>query len=398
MWLTLFLAAADDQGEASSRQAASALLQERLFRIGKEFRSEAPLPPGWRLTVDARSSVFPQAALGRVSVRLLDDGGLHRGEVIASESDDGGLSLFRASCNEDLHALSQKVGRPLRVWVVAGSGLNDSLIGKGYGLRMYAAALHAAADQGAALAPSACDVGATSLLARDLWIRLAARYPSEGWVVWGGETPETRFGAATSGSDGAAIRIALIGDSHSQALWPRLRTSLEAAGHTIVLQEANPGWSEATYLKEDGYLNAGGIGARIRAARPDLVVFELGGNNQVLDAANYRKNAEALVGLAQNAGASVLWFGPPTSDAARAPDTERRHAATTRLQAGLLTRLGAYWVDSRPLTQTGHRADGVHFDTGGYDRWAQAMEPYVQRAMEAFRRQASTAIQFDPPT
>ena len=209
------------------------------------------------------------------------------------------------------------------------------------------------------------------------------------WMVDRPETSTSVSPRSSFGNTGTSARIALIGDSHSQALWPRLRPALEAAGYTVVLQEANPGWSEATYLQK------GGLGERIRAARPDLVVFELGGNNQKMDATNYRKDAEALVLLAQQAGASVLWFGPPASDPVRAPETARRHAATTRLQNGLLTRLGVYWVDSRPFTQTGQRDDGVHFNAAGYANWARAMAPYVDRALEAFRHQASSAIQVE---
>ena len=170
------------------------------------------------------------------------------------------------------------------------------------------------------------------------------------------------------------MRIALVGDSHSQALWPRLRAGLEAAGHTVVLSEANPGWSEAKYV------SSGNLQTKLQGARPDLVVFELGGNNQKLSEATYRNDVTALVQAAKATGASVLWFGPPVADATRAPSTSQRHETTANLQSSLLPGLDVSWVDSRPFTRSGHRSDGVHFDAGGYTAWAKAMLPHVLHA------------------
>lgn len=170
------------------------------------------------------------------------------------------------------------------------------------------------------------------------------------------------------------MRIALVGDSHAQALWPRLKAGLEAAGHAVVLSEANPGWSEAKYV------SSGNIQTKLHGARPDLVVFELGGNNQKLTAESYKNDAMALVQAAKATGASILWFGPPVADAGKASSTSQRHETTANLQSNLLPGLGVSWVDSRPFTRSGHRSDGVHFDAGGYTAWAKAMLPHVLHA------------------
>jgi hypothetical protein len=162
------------------------------------------------------------------------------------------------------------------------------------------------------------------------------------------------------------MRIALIGDSHSQALWPIVRPALAAAGHIVVLQEANPGWSEAKYLSST-------LGAKLAGAKPDLVVYELGGNNMKMDMASYRNDALGLVQLAKQAGASVLWLGPPSSNAAVAASTSARHEATANMQE----QLGLDWVDSRPYTLSNHRSDGVHFDSTGYNNWAKSVLPQL---------------------
>lgn len=197
-----------------------------------------------------------------------------------------------------------------------------------------------------------------------------------------GKSPlhKDRFGAAS-------FRVALIGDSHSQALWPHLRKDLEALGHTVVLEEARAGWSEKSYLRE------GHLPGKLRASRPDLVVFELGGNNQDMNGESYQKQAEALVDLAHQVGASVVWFGPPRSNANRAANTARRHEITAEMQALLLPQTGTAWFDSRPFTETGHREDGVHFNRATYTNWAAAMLPRIESAMNRFRREGESAVE-----
>src|SRR3990167_7058897 len=135
------------------------------------------------------------------------------------------------------------------------------------------------------------------------------------------------------------MRVAFVGDSHGQVLGPRLKRLLGDV--EVVVQ---PGWSEARYA-----------GVRVPAA--DLVIYQLGGNNFHLEAARYRRDVETLLAAAR--GRPVLWVGPAT---ATEPATARRHEATARLQAALLPGLGVEWMDARPLTRSGHRSDGVHFD------------------------------------
>lgn len=209
-----------------------------------------------------------------------------------------------------------------------------------------------------------------------------------GFVLVAQRSPaRTRHPSSIDRFGSASFRVALIGDSHSQALWPRLRKDLEALGHTIVLEEAHPGWSEKSYLRE------GHLPGKLRASRPDLVVFELGGNNQDMNKENYRKQVEALVDLAHQVGASVVWFGPPRSDINRAANTARRHEITAEMQASLLPRTGTAWFDSRPFTETGHRADGVHFDRATYTDWAAAMLPRIEAAMNHFRQEGEDAVE-----
>lgn len=160
------------------------------------------------------------------------------------------------------------------------------------------------------------------------------------------------------------MRYALIGDSHTQVLWPLVSATLKKAGHEVVLTRAQPGWSAASYQKE------GKLPAQLAAARPDVVVFNVANNNQDRDASRYGARVAWAVDAARAAGArSIFWQGP--THATRA-DVAAYHDATAAMEPELVARTGASWVDSRPFTQTGHR-DGVHFDNATYRAWAAAI-------------------------
>lgn len=149
-------------------------------------------------------------------------------------------------------------------------------------------------------------------------------------------------------------------------MWPLLSASLRAAGHTVVLSLAKPGWSEARYVKD-------GVAAKLRAASPDAVVFALGGNNRESGAA-YSATVRALL----STPARVIWIGPAV--ATKEPFA-RYHASTAALQAAMLPPLGVTWIDSAPYTRDGHRADGVHFTS--YRAWAEGVTPDVLAAVAA---------------
>ena len=118
------------------------------------------------------------------------------------------------------------------------------------------------------------------------------------------------------------MRIALIGDSQGQGLWPHLSKLLAAAGHTVVLSRGIPGWGIPAYKKE------GKLGAQLRAAAPELVVYSLGGNNYEFNPSKYADQvAWALAQIPQSA--EVLWLGP--AHATRA-DVAERHDRTAAME------------------------------------------------------------------
>jgi len=174
--------------------------------------------------------------------------------------------------------------------------------------------------------------------------------------------------------------LALIGDSHTQALWPIVKSSLSGT-HEVVLQEANPGWSEVSYRQKMPDLPS-----RLASARPDIVVIELGGNGTKTGEA-YAEDVRWLVDAAKASGADrIIWYGPATTATGASTYVRDRHEQIANEQSRLLPSLGVEWHDSRPLTLTDQRSDGVHFTSAGYSRWAADVVNTIRTAPSALSR------------
>jgi lysophospholipase L1-like esterase len=158
------------------------------------------------------------------------------------------------------------------------------------------------------------------------------------------------------------FRIVLLGDSHMEALASALPTPLASLGLQVVYAEANRGKSTAWYVAQ------GKLGSAVAQYHPDVLLVELGTNDQ--PNADYEATLRAAVEQIRAAGSpEIIWFGPSfsaTSLQARLQDVKDRQAAT-------LPALGVRWFDSWPMTQRNHAPDGVHFTQAGYRSWAAGM-------------------------
>ena len=146
--------------------------------------------------------------------------------------------------------------------------------------------------------------------------------------------------------------IALVGDSHTQIIFPMLREILEKAGYTIVLQESNAGWSSKRYIQD-------GIVDRLKAANPDLTIFSLGGNNQDLSS-DFKKTVFSLLNHGQ-----YYWVSPTT---ALRDNVEKRHLWTHRTLKNMMP--NPRYINIRKITETGHRDDDVHYTRDHYQKIA----------------------------
>lgn len=176
------------------------------------------------------------------------------------------------------------------------------------------------------------------------------------------------------------LRVALVGDSHSQALFPRLRGPILSAhpDRRIVLEESRPGWSLKRYM-DDGVLD------RLRAAAPDLVVVSLGGNDRPASDPAFSSRVQAfLTQLRQMGVRRVVWNGPADTAPNASTTVARAHDQVRDLLDVLLAdEEGVVFFDAYPVTASGHRDDGVHFPlgpTGGYAIWAGALQQFVPLA------------------
>jgi hypothetical protein len=176
-------------------------------------------------------------------------------------------------------------------------------------------------------------------------------------------------------------RIALVGDSQSEALWPRVRKAMPEM--EFVLVRTQRGWSEYSYKKD------GTLAEQLKVAQPDLVVYELGGNNSFLTEKSYRPNMDWLLQIARDAGAKhVLWLGPAnaTKEPFRSNKIWTRAYQQQALEQSQMA--GVTWFDNFPFTQTGH-VDGVHFNNTTYDAWAPHLVDEIRTTVSELNRVAS---------
>jgi lysophospholipase L1-like esterase len=167
-------------------------------------------------------------------------------------------------------------------------------------------------------------------------------------------------------------RVALVGDSQAEALWPRVQKAMPEV--EFVLSRFQRGWSEWSYK------NDGTITQQLATAKPDLVVFELGGNNSFLTDAKYRPNVEWLLDAARNCGArTILWLGPAA--ATKEPFKSNKEWTRSYQSQFMPNQPGVIWYDDFPHTQSGH-VDGVHFNGRVYDAWAPVLVGQIRNALQ----------------
>jgi len=161
-------------------------------------------------------------------------------------------------------------------------------------------------------------------------------------------------------------RVVLIGDSHMEALAPNLGLLLVDQGMQVVHAETNRGKSTAWYVQ------SGKLGELVRQYQPDMVIVELGTNDQ--PNTDYTAMLRGAVEQIRSAGSpEIVWFGPSfatTSLATRLDTVRARQQAT-------LPNAGVHWYDSWPMTREGHGPDGVHFTQAGYRGWASKMSDKI---------------------
>lgn len=166
-------------------------------------------------------------------------------------------------------------------------------------------------------------------------------------------------------------KVVLIGDSHMEALGPRLARLLpEQLGVNVEHVEARRGWSTRAYLR------SGDVPALARGA--DVVIVELGGNDAAAQIGPQAHAQDVQRMISAVAPAKVIWVGPGVT---LREDLESYRGPIRHAQKRVVEGAGGAWVDSQPLTEPGDlRSDRIHFTASGYDKWARRLVPKLQSA------------------
>ena len=165
------------------------------------------------------------------------------------------------------------------------------------------------------------------------------------------------------------MNVLLIGDSHSQVYFRFLLPLIESEGHTVISQISKPGWATYSFNEQPQTLSSG--------ANADVVLVSLGGNNSLLNDAQYGNAVTTFLSNIGYPNKRVVWVGPAIS---LQPSVENRHQWTADWLKQNLPK-DITFIDARDFTATGHGSDGVHFTTEGYERWANEIAPKALRAM-----------------
>jgi lysophospholipase L1-like esterase len=166
-------------------------------------------------------------------------------------------------------------------------------------------------------------------------------------------------------------RIALIGDSQGTVLFPILAPRLNAIGDQVVFSTANTGWSITTYNQK-----MPDLWDKLRAAKPDYVVVELGTNSWGVPSI-YASQMTDWVQRIRDLGAEPVWIGPGAVTPPASANVQKGVQDIRTVQRRITNKLNVPWLDSVPLTQDLSRPDGIHHNAEGNAVWAQAIFPFI---------------------
>ena len=154
----------------------------------------------------------------------------------------------------------------------------------------------------------------------------------------------------------------MIGDSHSQIIFPLLKDKLNLNYKEII---SKPGWGIRKYMNEN-----------IIESLPeaDVVIVSLGGNNFEMTPTAYGEEVQRFLDLLKTKFKRVVWIGPFYSDD---QSVNFRHARTNvLLKLDLPISVG--YIETYKLSKPLTRRDQVHFTRDGYKEIVSLIEKKAQ--------------------
>lgn len=171
------------------------------------------------------------------------------------------------------------------------------------------------------------------------------------------------------------MKIALIGDSHTQITFDLLIPLLESMGHTVVGRISKPGWATYSFNAEPSLFN------EVVKDDPDVVIASIGGNNSRLDDTKYRESVMEFLNHLGYPRRKIIWLGPMYSIR---EDVNKRHLWTANWLAKNLP-YNVTFIDMYPFSMSGHGEDGVHFKRSAYNQIVASVEGKIDSAVELYK-------------
>lgn len=188
----------------------------------------------------------------------------------------------------------------------------------------------------------------------------------------------TPAGPATTVKKGT--KILAIGDSHSVGIYgselDRLLRATGASVRSVGVSGSSPSWWWRGTVTKSGYVDRKVDGSKdqpkdwrtpratpsyaklLQDVQPDLVIISLGANMLGASAGTIKKDCGRLISEARNAGAEVIWVGPPDARSASSNQTRAKfYTAMADVVNGQAT-----LIDARKFTKyPSSGGDGVHY-------------------------------------
>jgi len=167
------------------------------------------------------------------------------------------------------------------------------------------------------------------------------------------------------------MKVALIGDSHSQVTAPMIADLIRKKGDVVTDIVSKAGWGIKSFLDSPQVLES------LLASNPDAIIVLLGGNNHILDDLRYREQMNRFLLMIGYPKRKIIWVAPAT---AIRNDVEIRHDWTDKWLKKNLPKPIKY-ISSKEYTTENHRDDGVHFTRQGYQYWVDNIWGKISQAI-----------------
>ena len=159
----------------------------------------------------------------------------------------------------------------------------------------------------------------------------------------------------------------MIGDSHSQIVFPLLKEKLPFQFDAVV---SKPGWGIRKFMQEN-----------IIPSLPnaEICIVGLGGNNMNTDSVSYGAELASFLDLLKSKYKRIVWIGPYFSDE---ESVNKRHYWTNAfLKVALPSNIG--YIDVYDISKPISRQDGVHSNRSGYETIVSQILPRLEQLSTA---------------